>query len=355
VGAFYEDIPLTINSLDHHQGFNSSIGTYHKIQSSIHSSQHRVRALRNSLEEAKSGLLTTKPELKGLAMSSQHYSDILQLFNEIQKLQTLPENLEAQISEKRFLTAVDVLYDGLRLMRRYELENVSALADLRSYFSNQEASLTDILIEELHDQLYLKSPYCQDRWKNPATEGRSGGNPSAWAGTSTWDRPVHSFLARLDTSSPLPEDASCNPDTNPFQYIQLILEALNKMGHLDTAVDRVEQRLPVELFSVVDKTSAEVDARYPNLARGFSSQSTKSSFPTEIDELRGRVLSEFLWTLYAKFEAIAEGHRVVHDVITGVVKREGIRKNSLTGGFKELWKLYQSEVSSFKSRSLRWS
>jgi hypothetical protein len=49
--------------------------------------------------------------------------------------------------------------------------------------------------------------------------------------------------------------------------------------------------------------------------------------------------------LYAKFEAIAEGHRVVHDVVTGIAEREGNRKpGSLTGGFKELWKLYQSEV-----------
>ena len=37
------------------------------------------------------------------------------------------------------------------------------------------------------------------------------------------------------------------------------------------------------------------------------------------------VLNDLLWTLYSKFEAIAEGHRAVHDVIAGVVKREGLR------------------------------
>ncbi|KAI1037439.1 hypothetical protein LB505_005508 [Fusarium chuoi] len=34
---------------EHHQGFNSSIGTFHKIQSSIQQSQKRVRALKESL------------------------------------------------------------------------------------------------------------------------------------------------------------------------------------------------------------------------------------------------------------------------------------------------------------------
>jgi len=53
-------------------------------------------------------------------------------------LQQVPENLDARISEKRFLTAVDVLQDALRLIRRSELEDIGALTDLRVYFSNQE-------------------------------------------------------------------------------------------------------------------------------------------------------------------------------------------------------------------------
>lgn len=64
---------------EHHQGFNSSIGTFHSIQSSIKSSQDRLRGLRDSLVEAKMSLATTKPELKGLATSSQGYDDMLKV------------------------------------------------------------------------------------------------------------------------------------------------------------------------------------------------------------------------------------------------------------------------------------
>ena len=68
---------------EHHQGFNSSIGTFHKIQSSIQSSQIRVRTLRESLLHAKSNLLVTKPELKGLAATSQNYEDMLQVIGQM--------------------------------------------------------------------------------------------------------------------------------------------------------------------------------------------------------------------------------------------------------------------------------
>lgn len=280
--------------------------------------------------------------MQGLATSSQDYDDILQLFNHIQEIRLLPEKLEQRISDKRFLAAVDILHEGLRLMRRSDFENIGSLSDLRSYFSNQETSLTDILIEELHDHLYLKSPYCQDRWKSPATEGDAASKSSVNA--TSWERPVYGFLTNLDASTPMVEDASRNPEADTFYYIRVIIEALNRMGNLEVAVHRIEQRLPVELFAVVDKTNAEVDGRHPNLARGLLSRDSKIGLPTEINEERGHVLTEFLWNLYAKFEAIAEGHRVVHDVIIGIVEREDLHGDNLANGFKELWKLYQSEV-----------
>ena len=301
--------------------------------------------MKNSLDQAKGGLLSTKPELNGLATSSQKYDDILQLLGQIEEIQSLPEKLESQISDKRFLSAVDILHHAFRLLRRSDLESIGSLADIRAYFSNQQTSLTDILVEELHDHLYLKSPYCSDRWKPP--EGRRNNNLGASGSTSigNWDKPIYTFLSNLDASTPLTEDASRNPEADTFYYIQLLIEALNKMDHLEIAVDRIEQRLPVELFAVVDRTNAEVEARYPTLTRNRGVQGGNTNLPTDDIKSRGHVLSEYLWALYSKFEAIAEGHRVVHDVITGIVEREELSNGGvLTGGFKELWKLYQSEV-----------
>ena len=334
---------------EHHQGFNSSIGTFHKIQASIQASQSRVRALRDSVQSAKSNLMVTKPELKIFGSSSQNYEDMLSLLGQIENLQLVPEQLDARVSDKHFLPAVDLLQDALRMIRKSEMENLGALTDLRIYFSNQETSLTDILIEELHDHLYLKSPYCQDRWKPYTGDGAnvSASETGMVSLVNTWGRPLYVFLDSLDSSSPMEDDASRNPETNNFQYIRMIIESLNRLGHLDVAIDRMEQRLPVELFAIVDRTNQEVDMR-----RGMPTQSPRitENWPHEFGftnaSEHGQILKDLLWTLYSKFEAIAEGHRVVHEVVAGIVKREGIRHSeSLLRGFKEMWKLYQSEVS----------
>ncbi|KAI9700393.1 MAG: hypothetical protein M1836_002408 [Candelina mexicana] len=335
---------------EHHQGFNSSIGTFHKIQSSIQSSQNRIRTLRGSLVLAKSSLSTTKPELKGLATSSQGYDEMLQTVGLIEQLQLVPERLEACISEKHFLAAVEVLQRALRMIRRSEMENIGALSDLRITLSNQEASLTDILVEELHNHLYLKSPYCDDRWK-PRSQGLDGiiaTDRGSLPVVSPGRRTLYQFLDQLDTSSPMLEDASRNAESDSFYYIQLIIESLSKMGRLDVAVDRIEQRLPVELFKVVDRTNNEVAQRHPSGLRGHTwNKKGNIGAALKDDESKAHIIHDFLSDLYAKFEAIAEGHRVLHEVVTGIVRREGARDaGSLTGGFKELWKLYQSEIRS---------
>ena len=334
---------------EHHQGFNSSIGTFHKIQTSIQTSQNRVRTLRDSVKGAKTDLMVTKPELKALGASSQHYDDMLQILGHIEKLQLVPEQLDAKISEKHFLPAVDLLQDALRIIRRADMENIGALTDLRIYFSNQETSLTDILVEELHDHLYLKSPYCHDRWKpynGESSNSTSSGSKENTALPNTWGRPLYRFLDQLDTTKPMEDDASRNPEVDSFSYIQMIMESLHKLGHLDVTVDRLEQRLPIELFAIVDRTNLEVDMRHAASSRrprkfekGFS------SFEVEDKSGNNDVLNDLLWTLYSKFEAIAEGHRAVHEVLSGIIKREGLRDTTtLTRGFKEMWKLYQSEV-----------
>ena len=55
-----------------------------------------------------------------------------------EKLQLVPDQLDACISEKRFLSAVEILQEALRMIRKTDMDDIGALSDLRSYFSNQE-------------------------------------------------------------------------------------------------------------------------------------------------------------------------------------------------------------------------
>ena len=146
--------------------------------------------------------------------------------------------------------------------------------------------------------------------------------------------------------SKITDDASRNPEADNFSYIQLLLEAFSKLGRLSVATESIEQRMPIELFRLVDRTYFEVNQRRRNAAENTSeARGGRGGIDIFNDGVRETVITDFLNTLYSKLEAIAEGHRVVHDVIIGIAKRDGIQDPApLTNGFKELWKLYQNEV-----------
>ncbi|KAI0865091.1 Sec8 exocyst complex component-specific domain-containing protein [Xylaria cubensis] len=377
---------------EHHQGFNSSIGTFHKIQGSIQASQKRVRALKESLAASKTSLCTSDPELKKLYRSSQMYDDVLQTLGELEDLRTVPDQLEARISEKRFLTAVEVLQNALRKLRKPELDDIGALSDLRSYLASQETALMDILVEELHEHLYLKSPYCQERWQSLAKNHHHHHDHGAYAQNygdpAAAITPFHVVLDTLDLERPVAEDPSKNPEADTSWYIALLAESLNRLGRLEGAVETLSQRLPVELFSVVNETINDVDQRHPSSLRGgvgggivgggvggggsgggVGGGSSGSSnghdqglhiYSNRETQMRADVIYDLLWTLYGKFEAIAEGHRVFHEAVKALIRREGLgimnSSNSggttssgaqqLLGSFRELWNLYQNEIRS---------
>ncbi|KEY73374.1 hypothetical protein S7711_01487 [Stachybotrys chartarum IBT 7711] len=330
---------------EHHQGFNSSIGTFHKIQGSIQASQKRVRTLKDSLANSKTSLCATDPELKKLSKASQGYDELLQSLNELDELRAVPDQLEARISEKRFVSAVEVLQNALRKLRKPELDDIGALSDLRGYLANQETALMDILVEELHEHLYLKSPYCQERWQSLAkTQGALNESYSDAAVVI----PFPLILDSIDADKAVTEDPMKNPEADTFYYICLLVEALNKLGRLQNAVETLKQRLPVELFGIVNETITEVDQRHPSSLRGGATKTEGGHvYSTRETQMRADVIYDLLWTLYGKFEAIAEGHRVFHESIKVLIRREGAGNNSaLLGSFKELWNLYQNEVRS---------
>ncbi|OAA36237.1 Sec8 exocyst complex component specific domain protein [Metarhizium rileyi] len=330
---------------EHHQGFNSSIGTFHKIQGSIQASQKRVRELRESLASSKASLCSTDLELKKLSRISTEYDELLQTLNELDDLRAVPDQLEARISEKRFVGAVEVLQNALRKLRRPELDGIGALTDLRLYLANQETALMDILVEELHEHLYLKSPYCQERWQSLA---KAQGAYSDGYGDVHSIPPFQTVLAAIDLEKAVIEDPTKNPEADTFNYIGLVVESLNRLGRLQNAVETLKQRLPVELFGIVNETINEVDQRHPSSLRGAVGKSEAVFvYNSRETQMRADVIYDLLWTLYGKFEAIGEGQRAFHEFIKALIRREGAGNNSaLLGGFKELWNLYQNEIRS---------
>jgi exocyst complex component 4 len=145
-----------------------------------------------------------------------------------------------------------------------------------------------------------------------------------------------------------------NPESDSFAYIETLLESLAVLGKLGSALDIVAQRLPGEIFTLVETTLDEVAERAEYGRRGsviMAGGTTSRSdgvyiFSNGDGEHRGSIgsavtqqggflsasllrlaalessakrvdhetLKDFFWTVYSKLDAISQGLRVVYEV-----------------------------------------
>lgn len=125
----------------------------------------------------------------------------------------------------------------------------------------------------------------------------------------------------LDASQPRPTE-----ETTP--YIEAILESLSLMGRLGEGLDVVAQRLPNEIYSLVEKTIEEVSERAGLNEKGHNSsskaiRSQNSNSDAFIPELFGSqtesdVVRDLFHTLYAKLGYVVRGLRAIYEVASRV-------------------------------------
>ncbi|GAA5904682.1 exocyst subunit SEC8 [Sporobolomyces salmoneus] len=149
------------------RAYETSITTHNMTLGALSVAQKQIGGL-------KSGLMGTREMLEGKGREGlagmyarmgmlEEMSGVL---DEIDHLLRLPPSLESLLSEKRFLSAVVLLVRSIKTLNKPEMQEIGALADLRAWAQGQETVMLEILIEELHNHLYLKSFYCDVRWKS---------------------------------------------------------------------------------------------------------------------------------------------------------------------------------------------
>ncbi|PCH33923.1 hypothetical protein WOLCODRAFT_135391 [Wolfiporia cocos MD-104 SS10] len=148
----------------HYQAFASALPHHAALLNHLGATQDQVREARTALQEAKDTLGSKRADLVQLWSRSQTVDEMMRILDQIERLRAVPDALESLISEKRLLQAAVLLVRSLKLINKQDMLDIGAVSDLRSYLNTQETALREILIDELHNHLYLRSFWCESRW-----------------------------------------------------------------------------------------------------------------------------------------------------------------------------------------------
>ncbi|KAK7059154.1 exocyst subunit [Paramarasmius palmivorus] len=411
----------------HYQAFAASLPHHSSLLNHLGATQTQISEARAALQESKDSLGTKRGDLMQLWSRGQTLEEMMRILDQIDQLKSMPDLLETLMSEKRLLQASVLLVKNLKVINKPDMLEIGAVSDLRSYMSGQETALWEILIDELQSHLYLKSFWCDSRWA-PYTPNQKTfvrvpfedeaeqkhfvfpqNSPSLPSfNQSRLSRFLNSLTLRpnelpldlnepnfRDSSNGLPSSGSAfsnsisnlrtslaNPESDSFSYMETILESLAVLGRLGSALDIVAQRLPGEIFSLVDQTLDEVSERAEYGRRGsiftlnnassnsegvyiFSADPAlvvthKNEFlkaatlrlaalESSSQHMDHEILNDFFWTLYSKMDAVAQGLRVIYEVANRVGSRRDFKDSSGTKPgalfpLEDVWTSVQAEI-----------
>ncbi|CAO3607525.1 unnamed protein product [Mucor fragilis] len=361
------DMALKTIVNDYYRGFNNSIGTFGGVLQYINDSSSRSVQMKNNLKKCKEELLLKRNDLLNLWYKSQQYKEMLSILETIEELRTTPEKIDAMMESKHVLGASKLLISSIRQAMSKDMMQIGALDDIRRTLTTQKNTLYDLLIEELHNHLYLKNSYCDNRWSVytprqqdlPETTIKPRKFKESKNTNQDFQNAPDMFAVENDI---LAEDADKNPETDSYYYMEIIMEALLVLGDIPAALETIQERLPVEIHSLVDKTISEVEQRHLN-QWNTSRKKDKNADDNDIycldkanSEVKNEVLKDLLWTLYSKLEAVLGGHRFVESCARRIKKRlltarstnpeEGSGSNINVYHFHEIWRPVQTEVRS---------
>ncbi|BGP39395.1 exocyst subunit [Rhodotorula kratochvilovae] len=150
-----------------YRAYETAITTHNATLQALSGAQKVIGGMRTGLGATREKLEGKGREgLAGMYARMGMLEEMGSVLDEIDSLLRLPPSLEALLAEKRFLSAVVLLVRSVKALHKPDLLEIGALADLRAWAVAQEGVVLEILIEELHNHLYLKSFYCDVRWKS---------------------------------------------------------------------------------------------------------------------------------------------------------------------------------------------
>jgi exocyst complex component 4 len=275
-----------------------------------------------------------------------------------EELRKAPAKIDSFTVGKYFLNATRTLVKAQKLVESEEFSGMGALSDIKvqltlqrtvrksSRGANERQAIKEAVINDLHDHIYLKTPYSAGRTL-VSTDVSQPLSPSV--------RSPGKFKKKTEitsTISGIDEDLEADPQVDSYRYMDILVESLHEMGSLAECVGIIRERLPVELYDLVERTIEDVEKRHPNinipktLSRPMDE---RSNFLLVIPDLlaldsqanEAEALRDLMTTLYERLEVVMQAHFSISNNIAYKVK--SIHESY---SIAEVWAAVQGEVKS---------
>ncbi|KAB0399438.1 hypothetical protein E2I00_006223 [Balaenoptera physalus] len=278
----YEKCDRDLDELivQHYTELTTAIRTYQSITERITNSRNKIKQVKENLLSCKMLLHCKRDELRKLWIEGIEHKHVLNLLDEIENIKQVPQKLEQCMASKHYLSATDMLVEGL--------------SDLRLELHSKKMNLHLVLIDELHRHLYIKST------SRVVQQNKEKGRMRAWIDAivldtsdledesqivnflmtwglhygSEWCRQIGTYSFILEEEShwnyvssdpvkeinlqDIKEDLELDPEENSTLFMGILIKGLAKLKKIPETVKAIKERLEQELKQIVKRSTTQV-------------------------------------------------------------------------------------------------
>lgn len=341
-----------------HQAFNNSIGLYHQLLSMARTSQADSMEVKNLIDTSSKDVRGRSSVLKELDQSCAKYSEMIEVLDAMEYLREIPSTIDNLIAEKKIHQVYDVISEGYKTALKYNLWSLSSMNATQSYLEMQSNNLYDMIVDELHNEIYLKNALSiKDSWINMihSNSPQITSYKTLISQLTTLEQYIYnsanleiheladvlSEAARNFLQAQLPDlhrhyfnsskpkvnyalllDSTLNPASGSYFYIYMLISTAAKLNKLDSVSEILFNSLQLELQAMINQTTAECKLlNLHRLARIAKAKTLESKAGP--DEISGSsfhdtsvpILLDFFGSFFLKCLVILLKHKIACEVI----------------------------------------
>jgi exocyst complex component 4 len=332
---------------DHQERLQLALDVYTKVDARIRASQERVAFLKKKLTECQSLLRCKQEDLRQLWIENVKYKQMLKLFDTIEKVKAVPEEVARFRSRKHYLHASETLMYNIQLVSG-KLGGVEALKEIRLELQNLQDALHLEILEEINKHLYIKpkpKPKVVSEVKSKdasplmiAKRATIGKHSRTLSRTIQMEHEAALRLAQLaaksQTKDVVEEDLTLlDPEENSSYYMDILVESLQNLGTIDSALTEIQgERMEREFRSIVDRIAIQV---------------IRSAENSGWHQHKAKLLATLLEKSFDKFRAVVDAHSLILVSFQRVKKSYGLSIELYSEN--EIWTAIQQVLQSLLS------
>lgn len=385
--------------VENHETFNNSVGLYHLLMDIAKESQEDSSNIKDLIESNTRDVNDRSQHLKELDNSSAKYSEMIDILDAMKDLHEIPGRIDKLIADKMIHQVYDVIADGYKTAARYNLWSLSAMNATQNYLEMQSNNLFDMIVDELKNEIYLKSmshsSHDKDAWiqsnNSQITSFRTlldqltnlelyiynSANLDIAENAERFTESTEVFLNQqlpklhghftkhesVKVDYALILEYALSPATESYYYIYVLLNTASKLNRLQPVLEILVTSVQLELHGLINRTTEECKLKnILHLARIAKSKTLDSA--NSIDKISGQtfndssvpILQDFFGPIFMKSLVVLLKFKIVSEIVKLIEASQNVSspttRDSTFGSttpvfeFRTIWNLLKKELDS---------